>query len=128
MEECAGRTVPARVPAACIPRPVFRQIGAFSLSKSPKRPQVRVMRTKQTFAKRRAAFLGYPHFAIFLVNLVQNFRLIVIISQNDKAGYMLCGRFEKSGSYTGNPGLLRTRIPAAEILVRAAGRERGAPG
>jgi hypothetical protein len=37
------------------------------------------MRTKQVFAMRRTAFLGYPIFASFLVTFVQNSRLIVII-------------------------------------------------
>jgi len=37
------------------------------------------MRIKQVFAKRRAAFLGYPIFVIFLVTFVQNSRLMVII-------------------------------------------------
>jgi hypothetical protein len=75
----AGERIPARAPDGTAPAPAIRYNVAFPFSKSPKRPQVRVMRTKQVFAKRRAAFFGYPIFASFLVTLVQKSRLIVII-------------------------------------------------
>ena len=39
------------------------------------------MRTKQVFAKRRAAFFWYPIFVIFLVTFVQNSGSIVIIQK-----------------------------------------------
>jgi len=86
--EYAGRRIPARAPAAFIPKPVIRWIGAFSFSKSPKSPQVRVMRTKQALAMRRAAFFGYPIFASFLVTLVQNSRGMVIIQK--MTGQVIC--------------------------------------
>ena len=44
------------------------------------------MRTKQVFAKPRAAFFGYPIFVIFLVTFVQNVRGIVDYSKNDMPG------------------------------------------
>jgi len=53
---------------------------------------------------------------------------MVIISQNDKAGYMLCGRFGNFGSYRGHWGLLRTRIRVVICRFRAAGMRRGMAG
>ena len=43
IREEAGDTLPARAPAACIPKQVIRWIGALVLSKSPKSPHVNVM-------------------------------------------------------------------------------------
>jgi hypothetical protein len=41
---------------------------------------------------------------------VQNVRGIVDYSKNDMSGYILCGRFERIGSYWGNRRLIGARI------------------
>jgi hypothetical protein len=112
----AGEKVPVRAPACIAPRPAIRQIGAFSFSKSPKRPQVRVMRMAKAFAKRRATFFSYPIFAIFLVTFVQNVRGIVDYSKNDMSGYILCGRFVRIGSYLPDLKVIRARIDITRRL------------
>jgi len=83
------------------------------------------MRMAKAFAKRRATFFSYPSFAIFLVTFVQNVRGIVDYSKNDTSGYILCGRFERIGSYWGNLGILWARMGITRRLAKWEGAEVG---
>jgi len=66
---------------------------------------------------RRATFISYPTFAIFLVVCVQKSRVICDYSLNDISWYILCGGFEYFGSYWGNRGMIWARMGVTERLA-----------
>ena len=100
----------------------------FFLLKKPEKSAGQGHEDKADLCEAAGSLLLVPDLRDLPRNLRAELREHSDYAKNDKAGYMLCGRFEKSGSYLRNPGLLWARIPTAKIPVRAAGRERGTPG